>query len=197
MTFKSKESKELAVGSVNKLLATYLPSASTIIHNGDDSSPEGQYIDAISGGSGAARIANIRKEANKIRKNAPQQRKLKKKLQRKRRSAIRANEKTEKRVEKLSRLAIGDETEVNKAIEKNLSNLKGLRPANRDELAKLQREILDLRNKAPESAASAAKKEHVGVPGLTPGLAPVDMTDSDDEEAELPAGFKDDYDEWN
>lgn len=218
--FKSNRSKKSTVATVNKLIESYIPSASTIQNNTSDD--EKKYVkvvaDDFSGhGPGASKIAKIRMQTKRMRGQRKLQRKMKSIEKRQRKAVIRKHLETRKEVELLGKLASGDKQTVGSLVNENISRLNLLKPNNQHEIMALEEEILyssHLKRNVQKVGEKSLKQVQfegkvsnglVSVPGLTPGLAPVDsfdsFDDSDDESGEeaqpLPSGFKDDYDDYH
>ncbi|KAF6006249.1 hypothetical protein HII13_005372 [Brettanomyces bruxellensis] len=138
-------------------------------------------------------------------------------MSKQRKAVIRKHLETRKEVELLGKLASGDKQTVGNLVNENISRLNLLKPNNQHEIIALEEEILyssHLKRNVQKVGEKSLKQVQfegkvsnglVSVPGLTPGLAPVDsfdaFDDSDDESGEearpLPSGFKDDYDDYH
>jgi len=215
--FKSNRSKKSTMATVNKLIDSYLPSASTIQNCTDDN--EEVYMKVIAddfSGPGASKLVKIKKQAKRIRKQKMLRQKMKTIKKKQKRAVIRKHLETRKEVELLGKLANGDKLTVDSIVNESISRLKSLKPSNQDEIAALEEDILDASRMRKDMRGANGKsrkqiqfdkkvsKGLVSVPGLTPGLAPVDSFDSFDDspdesdgEAQLPKGFKDDYDDYH
>ncbi|QPG73184.1 hypothetical protein FOA43_000490 [Brettanomyces nanus] len=163
-SFKSKNSREATINSVNKSLITYLPSVSTVLGSSEDIRSGKEYASLLASSSGssyksgASEIARISKQANNIKKSRSQRMKMKNKLKKQRHQVMQKNREFQSRVEKLGRLAIGDTKEMEELVDQNLERLKKLEPENEEQIKMLEKEVLDLKYGSESRSGGAGRR---------------------------------------
>lgn len=206
MSFKSTSLESQANSSINDLINNLLPNVTNIDENGGKKKQSNienltnTYKDLDSNRLTAAELKRLKKK---------QRNKTNKELNKNARSNIKINEKAkikiiQNRIKNVNsqagpkdyNLTSEEKKLINNLIDNNVESLK-LSDRPKEELGQLELEILAMTDKQKTKFDSTKNKRLAEVsmqkringqmkrvhayPGLTPGLAPVDLDDSDDE----------------
>ncbi|CDK26223.1 unnamed protein product [Kuraishia capsulata CBS 1993] len=192
MSFKSSSSKLEAQDTVNKLLSSFLPGSSR-------SEPSAE---ARKNRSRASTINDQIIRAQKLHALQEQGRKLKRKEKVAKRARVKRSKEEHLKATRIGQLKFSNDNPktsklIKQVIDSGVQSLQSWEEGNASEEEELQARIIRLRSKASgpsnkrkekrEKALDFQTKIKRGVlsyPGLTPGLAPVGATDSEDSEDE-------------
>lgn len=193
ITFKDQGSVS---STVNKLLESVLPGHSTQVSKKTTINSKSQIINESSSKKNL-KPEEIRRLKKKERLN--QRKLIKKSSQKKEELEESAKYELLLKHSKEGTLSNDEKIELKKLIKKNIINLQSWKTEIDEDLEEMENEITDLkkndqyirkRRRIPKRIASkefyedieqAQKNQQKRYPGLTPGLAPVDMNDSDSE----------------
>lgn len=209
--FKTERTKESSMSTISSMLNNYLAPGSRL----------SVRFNKSHGGSDAPKIESIRRHTERIMKGKKYQHSVKKISKRSRRKFIKRNVEERKKIERLGKLAIGDEDTVNEVVDTNITNIQNWRGSNTTEIKMLEEEVLKARQRPSYKQLKKKKKNHhtpdyieekfdervekgiISTPGITPGLAPIGMSDDESEDSENNKSqinledFKDDYEEYH
>lgn len=184
------QSSASSASQVNKLLDSLLP--------GNSVSSTDQQRDNVTSTSQIINMAQKKLKPEEIRRIQKKERHIKRQKIRKQRDQKDQVESTAKyellqQHAKTGNLTNREKKELKKLINRNVVSLQSWKTEAADQIEDLQREILQLKN--TDRSKKRVKQKVLGkdlykkklerkYPGLTPGLAPVGLSDSDDSDDE-------------
>lgn len=189
--FKSESSKNQALASVDKLILNFLPGSESVLVK----STKPKKLS-----SGALIVDNMISKKNDIQLIAELQRKTLKKQRLLKKSQILAKITKSKEINKLAKInklkaeQKYNDSELQDIIKTKTSKLRSWENVHDEEFKLLEKQVLQLADKDLSRRKKVKLKNQkkmdfnrklqrgiIAYPGLTPGLAPVDLTDDDDE----------------